>query len=166
MSYYTKILLSVHPDDAPIRITLEEQLGSFKVIQKDIDSLLFYRETKQGYLPDVLWKLKSYDWRVPESAQLFFRGEDDFKYRTIDFFPDIQKTFDLEESRSELSHPLHFNNIKECKPPNWDRPTTSCQIDSKYWIKCPGCNIKFKPTDKNLFINGRHRCGQAINYKK
>jgi hypothetical protein len=47
--------------------------------------------------------------------------------------------------------------------PDNDSPEQKVTPDSKGWVTCPCCGIRFMPGDRTAFRDGRHRrCGQAL----
>ena len=164
MSYWTKFIIAIHSDDAHVKKDIESLCGSVQMIEIDCLSTIYYIDTKDSILEKLLWMLRNLNFKYPESVQVFFQGESDFKYRTIDIFPENQEIIDNEEGLSPKKNPLYFNGdfVKAIKPSNWDNPSCTCKPSKNGWVKCPGCGIKFKAYDKYVFINNRHHCGQKI----
>ena len=165
MSYWTKILISVSSEDKGIEEFLNQKFGHINKLEIDCHSILFYLDTKRlGLWDDFIWELRNLEIKSPESLQVFFQGEDDFKYRTVDIHPEIQEKLDLEEGRTPDTYPFYFNQniIEEAKPENWDNEEIEVLPNKAGWVKCPGCEISFKRYDKNVFKNSRHYCGQKI----
>ena len=47
--------------------------------------------------------------------------------------------------------------------PDNDSPPQKAAPNTKGWVACPCCGMRFQPTDQNVFKGGRHRrCGQQI----
>ncbi len=164
MSYWTKIIIAINAEDKKIIKEIEQICGPVGRLKIDILSTLFYIDTKRSVLNELLWKLRNLDFAYPESVQIFFQGEDDFKYRIVDIFAEKQNKIDKEEGRNPENSPLFFNTnlVETLKPENWDEPIIKCKPNKAGWIKCPGCNISFKPYDKSRFTDSRHHCGQKI----
>lgn len=162
-----KILIFIHIDDQSVKETISFLTNNF-IRKKTLgrECLIFFIEEKWFSVGDFVWKLKGYSWKYPESVQVFFRQKDDYRYRTVNMFPNTQKDMKSQDSRLKKKYPFHFKSIDLFKPPNWDKDAEYLTLSSSGWIKCPGCKLSFKTYDLNRIMHDRHHCGQKIFVKE
>lgn len=141
MSYWTRILISIDEEDQNFidHLNLYTWKG-FKFIGED-DSLskIISNDIKNADITELLLFMRTFEFKYPESVQVFVKGEGDMNFGLINLFPEADKT-DWDEPRYSYLF-TESNFIKELKE------------DEIAWGRCV-FDENLNSLDLSLYVDG------------